>query len=133
MAGMATPLDYPLTLTRGDTFEFGLGLKLADGSLADLTGYTLRLQIRFAVAPAPTPGSPAGEVTAGDLIHPTASFASPPAPAGATQVRIDPAPPAATELWPVGVHLYDAELTSPAVVRHTYAGGTLTVKGDVTR
>ena len=122
------PAAYPLALTRGDTFAFGLCL-LAGGVPADLTGCALRLQIRFAV-----PGGTflAPEPAAGGLIHPSASLAAGPAPAGATALRVG-APAADTELWPVGVHLYDAEVTTPAGARTTYLLCPFDLAGDVSK
>ena len=127
MGGMA-PGDYPRFVTRGDTFRFGVGLGPATAP-ADLTGYTLRFQIRFAV-PGGTFVNPSK--AAGDLIHATAALSAGPAAAGTTFLRVS-APPSASELWPPGVHLYDAELTAPSGERTTYLLSDLVVGGDVSR
>ena len=111
---MAFPGNYNFNLYRGDTTEFVIRPKNANGSAFDLTGYTAEFTI------ANQRGSAATQYEAQAVVNATTDI-----------VTCTILPGVGRQLVP-GTYVYDVEITSGAAVIFTLLTGTVTVTDDIT-
>jgi len=111
---MAFPGSYNFNYYRGDTAEFVIRPKNANGSAFDLTGYTSEFFI------ANQRGSAATQYEAQAVVNATTDI-----------VTCTILPGVGRELAP-GTYVYDVQITSGAAVIFTLLTGTITVTDDIT-
>jgi len=111
---MAFPGSYNFNYYRGDTAEFVIRPKNANGSAFDLTGYTSEFFI------ANQRGSAATQYEAQAVVNATTDI-----------VTCTILPGVGRELAP-GTYVYDVQITSGASVIFTLLTGTITVTDDIT-
>jgi hypothetical protein len=111
---MAFPGSYNFNLYRGDTTQFVIRPKNANGSAFDLTGYTSQFFI------ANQRGSAATQYEAQAVVNATTDI-----------VTCTVLPGVGRQLAP-GTYVYDVQITSGASVIYTLLTGTVTVTDDIT-
>jgi hypothetical protein len=111
---MAFPGSYNFNLYRGDTTQFVIRPKNANGSAFDLTGYTSQFFI------ANQRGSAATQYEAQAVVNATTDI-----------VTCTVLPGVGRQLAP-GTYVYDVQITSGASVIYTLLTGTITVTDDIT-
>ena len=111
---MAFPGSYNFNYYRGDTAEFVIRPKNANGSAFDLTGYTSEFFI------ANQRGSAATQYEAQAVVNATTDI-----------VTCTILPGVGRQLAP-GTYVYDVQITSGAAVIFTLLTGTITVTDDIT-
>jgi hypothetical protein len=111
---MAFPGSYNFNYYRGDTAEFVIRPKNANGSAFDLTGYTSEFFIANQRGPAAT------QYEAQAVVNATTDI-----------VTCTILPGVGRELSP-GTYVYDVQITSGAAVIFTLLTGTVTVTDDIT-
>lgn len=111
---MAFPGSYNFNYYRGDTAEFVIRPKNANGSAFDLTGYTSQFFI------ANQRGSAATQYEAQAVVNATTDI-----------VTCTILPGVGRQLAP-GTYVYDVQITSGAAVIFTLLTGTITVTDDIT-
>jgi hypothetical protein len=111
---MAFPGSYNFNLYRGDTTQFVIRPKNANGSAFDLTGYTSQFFI------ANQRGSAATQYEAQAVVNATTDI-----------VTCTVLPGVGRQLAP-GTYVYDVQITTGASVIYTLLTGTITVTDDIT-
>jgi hypothetical protein len=111
---MAFPGNYNFNLYRGDTTQFVIRPKNANGSAFDLTGYTSQFFI------ANQRGSAATQYEAQAVVNATTDI-----------VTCTVLPGVGRQLAP-GTYVYDVQITTGASVIYTLLTGTITVTDDIT-
>ncbi len=111
---MAFPGSYNFNYYRGDTAEFVIRPKNANGSAFDLTGYTSEFFI------ANQRGSAATQYEAQAVVNATTDI-----------VTCTILPGVGRQLAP-GTYVYDVQITTGASVIYTLLTGSITVTDDIT-
>jgi hypothetical protein len=111
---MAFPGNYNFSYYRGDTAEFVIRPKIANGSAFDLTGFSAV----FTIAPARGSGVPQYEAQA--------------VVSGVTDTVTCTILPNLGRSLTAGSYVYDVQITSGASVIYTILTGTITVTNDIT-
>jgi hypothetical protein len=111
---MAFPGNYNFSYYRGDTAEFVIRPKIANGSAFDLTGFSAI----FTIATARGSGVPQYEAQA--VIN------------GATDTVICTILPNLGRSLAAGTYVYDIQISSSTSVIYTILTGTITVTNDIT-
>jgi hypothetical protein len=111
---MAFPGSYNFNYYRGDTAQFVIRPKNANGSAFDLTGYTSQFFI------ANQRGSAATQYEAQAVVNATTDI-----------VTCTILPGVGRQLAP-GTYVYDVQITSGAAVIYTLLTGSITVTDDIT-
>jgi hypothetical protein len=111
-----TPAKYPITIRRGTDFSVPLFFKQPDETVFDLTGYSIKSQVRKT------------KLNTGDLI---ATFTvAIDIPTGCVTLSLTDAQ---TLLFTDGVAYYDVLITSPTGFDSLYVEGTATIVPTVTQ
>ena len=112
--------DVNLTIKQGTTWTQTLEYQDGDGTPIDLSGATLRAQVRADIADR-APGTPLLDLSTGDGITNTSG--------GVITLTVDAA---TTEALPAGTYRWDLEATEAGAVTRICAG-VARVSGEVTR
>jgi hypothetical protein len=112
---MAFPGSYNFNYYRGDTAEFVIRPKTANGSAFDLTGFTADFFIANTRGPAPTQSYEAQAVVDGSADTVTCTIL-----------------PGVGRSLPAGTYVYDVQIDSGATLVYTLLTGSITVTDDIT-